>query len=335
MDHGPPSGSIGPLFLGFLFVFSTSDHGQWTDSADPHRPNAPELGCFGLLSSKKVPPKLEIHPERGRVSKDSGQAQRRARGDAAPLVDQLIHTLIGNVDTICQFPLRNPQRLEKLLQKHLAWVRRLSMGRYTYHFRLLMVVHNRYVRRPRFRPAKADSVLVINPNAELAPSTSRQLLQTVPRRDSEFTGLLHRVYLIELASRDTPKTLRTRSSRSLGATPVEDVLGCLGCEGPNHKYMIARLVCYSKPSNHQKVLERESEGRVVSYLPNGTAGGRNTRAWDLVHLFCCRGERSFAPTGADRMGEENSWGQTFDFGVLRADDWERMPSNEKIPRSKV
>jgi len=36
--------------------------------------------------------------------------------------------------TICQFPLRNPHRLEKLLQKHLARVRRLSMGWYTYHF---------------------------------------------------------------------------------------------------------------------------------------------------------------------------------------------------------
>jgi hypothetical protein len=30
--------------------------------------------------------------------------------------------------------LRNPHRLEKLLQKHLARMRRLSMGRYTYHF---------------------------------------------------------------------------------------------------------------------------------------------------------------------------------------------------------
>jgi hypothetical protein len=38
------------------------------------------------------------------------------------------------VDTIRQFPLRNPHRLEKLLQKHLARVRRFSMGRYTYHF---------------------------------------------------------------------------------------------------------------------------------------------------------------------------------------------------------
>ena len=28
-------------------------------------------------------------------------------------------------------------------------------------------------------------------------------------------------------------------------------------------------------------------------------------------------------------------GQTFDLGVLRANDWERMQSNEKTPRSKV
>jgi len=110
-----------------------------------------------------------------------------------------------------------------------------------------MGIHNLYVRRPRFRPAEADSVLVINPNAELAPSTSGQLFQAVPRRDSEFAERLHRVHLIELAPRDTPKILRTRSSRSLGAAPVEDVLGCLGYEGPNHKHIIARLACYFKP----------------------------------------------------------------------------------------
>ena len=34
----------------------------------------------------------------------------------------------------------------------------------------------------------------------------------------------------------------------------------------------------------------------------------------------------------DTVGD---WGQTFDLGVLRADDWKRMPSNEKTPRSKV
>jgi len=38
--------------------------------------------------------------------------------------------------TICQFPLRNPHRLERLLQKHLARARRFSMGWYTYHFLL-------------------------------------------------------------------------------------------------------------------------------------------------------------------------------------------------------
>ncbi len=110
-----------------------------------------------------------------------------------------------------------------------------------------MVVHNLYVRRPRFRPAKADLVSVINPNAELAPSASGQLLQAVPRRDSESTERLHRIYLIELASRDTPKTLRTCSSRGLSAAPVEDVLGCVGCKGQNHKHIIARLSCYFKP----------------------------------------------------------------------------------------
>ncbi len=109
-----------------------------------------------------------------------------------------------------------------------------------------MVVYNLYVRRPHFRPAKANSVSVINPNAELAPTISGQLFQAVPRRDSESTERLHRVHLIELASCDTPKTLRTRSSRSLGAAPVEYVLGCLGCEGLNHKHIIARLVCYFK-----------------------------------------------------------------------------------------
>ena len=110
-----------------------------------------------------------------------------------------------------------------------------------------MVIHNLYVRRPRFCPVKVDSVSVINPNAELAPSTSGQLFQAVPRRDSESTKRLHRVQLIELASCDTPKMLRTRSSRSLSVASVEDVLSYLGCEGPNHKHIIARLACYFKP----------------------------------------------------------------------------------------
>ena len=66
------------------------------------------------------------------------------------------------------------------------------------------------------------------------------------------------------------------------------------------------------------------------------------RKWGLVHLFCCRGERSFAPTGgeSESMGSlcffnyglwttdsglcpGNSWGQTFDLGVLRNYVWSR------------
>lgn len=121
-----------------------------------------------------------------------------------------------------------------------------------------MVIHNLYVRRPRFRPVKAQTVAVINPNAELAPPTSEKLFQAVPWRDSESSERLHRVQLIELASRDTPKMLRTRPSRSLSAAPVEDVLGCLGCEGPNHKNMIARLACYFKPSHCLTEKERQT-----------------------------------------------------------------------------
>jgi len=109
-----------------------------------------------------------------------------------------------------------------------------------------MIVHNLYVRGPRVRPAKGNSVSIIDSNAELAPSISGQALQAISRRNSELVEGLHRVHLIELASCDTPKTLRTRSSHSLSAAPVEDVLGCLGCEGPNHKHIIARLVCYCK-----------------------------------------------------------------------------------------
>ena len=110
---------------------------------------------------------------------------------------------------------------------------------------LLVVIHKLYVRRPCFRPTEADSVPVIDPNAKLAPSATRQLFQAVPRRDSQFTERLHRIHQIELASCDTPKILWARSPRSLRATSVEDVLGCVSCKGQNHEHMIARLACYS------------------------------------------------------------------------------------------
>jgi len=121
-------------------------------AGDAHRPNAPKVGCLGLLDPKKVPPKLEIHPERRRVSKGLGQAQRRARGHAAPLVDQLVHALIGNVDTSassrCVIPsgLRNSFRSISPGCVGSRWAGTRTI------FCLLMIVHNLCVRRPRFRP---------------------------------------------------------------------------------------------------------------------------------------------------------------------------------------
>lgn len=58
-----------------------------------------------LLSKVKIPAQLQIHPEIRRVTKEFRQAQSTARGNPPPPIDQVIDTLIGYMESVCEFTL--------------------------------------------------------------------------------------------------------------------------------------------------------------------------------------------------------------------------------------
>ena len=68
-----------------------------------------------------------------------------------------------------------------------------------------MVVHNFYVCWPRIRPAKTDSVLIIQPNTVLSLSIPFQGFQPVTWGNVEFLDCGHGVKLIEFASGYLPQ----------------------------------------------------------------------------------------------------------------------------------
>lgn len=83
------------------------------------------FNCFELirligLCSIKIPPNLQIEPKIGGDTEELFQSQCCARGYAAFLIDNFIHSLIGNMDSIGQITLADLHRLEELFPKHFA-----------------------------------------------------------------------------------------------------------------------------------------------------------------------------------------------------------------------
>ena len=67
-----------------------------------------------------------------------------------------------------------------------------------------MVSNNLYVSRSIILPGKTDTVLPIDPHAELALTIVLQRLQSVARRNLEIIQVPYRVQLIEFSCRYRP-----------------------------------------------------------------------------------------------------------------------------------
>ena len=86
-----------------------------------------------------------------------------------------------------------------------------------------VIIHDFNTIRTMFRPDKADSVLVVNPNTELATPLTRKCLQPVAGRDTKLIKLYNRIKLVKFSNCNSPQILWASFSRCFSSTSVEDV----------------------------------------------------------------------------------------------------------------
>ena len=99
--------------------------------------NQGQLFCLSGLSSKKIPPNLKVQPEICGNPKKLSQPKRSAWRDATLLINELIYSLIWNVNGISQITLTDIHRHEELLPEHFAGMRRSPVRWNSHHIRYL------------------------------------------------------------------------------------------------------------------------------------------------------------------------------------------------------
>lgn len=132
----------------------------------------PLAQCAGVADFRyaQIVGALEIQPRTRIATELSRQPHGRISRDAAPLTNHIIDPWCGYAECLCQCVGAHAKRL--------------------------------HVRRPLIGPAKAKTVLVIDPNTELPFSLTLQRFQPVARRRAqEFKGL-RRIQLRQLPSCD-------------------------------------------------------------------------------------------------------------------------------------
>ena len=97
--------------------------------------NRCQLFCFGGLSPKKIPPNLKVQPKICGNAKKLRQPERSAWRNAALLVNELIYSLIRNMNGICQITLTDIHGHEELFPKHFAGMSRHPMRWNSNHIR--------------------------------------------------------------------------------------------------------------------------------------------------------------------------------------------------------
>jgi hypothetical protein len=73
-------------------------------------------------------------------------------------------------------------------------------------------------------PSKANTILLIDPDAVLPSSVPAQALKPISGRDSKFEQIPHLIYLIELPAGDPPEISRAGTTGRSGVVSVEDVV---------------------------------------------------------------------------------------------------------------
>jgi hypothetical protein len=97
-------------------------------------------------------------------------------------------------------------------------------------------------------PVEADAILIINPDAELAPSFTSQALETISRRHRQLTYLTHSIDLIELPPSHGPQLTRAHPAGCQPVRAIENRLSAWIPEGPYHAshYIEYRCKCQAR-----------------------------------------------------------------------------------------
>jgi hypothetical protein len=102
-----------------------------------------------------------------------------------------------------------------------------------------MVINNFNLVGAEFGPHKANAILVIDADAVLTFSVTRQGFQSVVWRDSQFAKGGNRINLIEFSGGNLPQGSWANLSRFLCVFAVENVFRVRIFEGLDHADMIA------------------------------------------------------------------------------------------------
>ena len=95
----------------------------------------------------------------------------------------------------------------------------------TPHSQRLVIVDDFHVLRPAGRPAEADPVLLIDPDAVLSLSIALERFEPVSRRRAKVLEHFSDVELIEFPLRDRPKISRTTAPSRLGINVIVNLFG--------------------------------------------------------------------------------------------------------------
>ncbi len=86
-----------------------------------------------------------------------------------------------------------------------------------------MVIDNLYLQWSARRPAEANTISVVYPNAVLPFPVGDECFETVSGRHSQITKRLGGIKMFKLPSGNCPKFLRTRSPCGFCVTPIEHI----------------------------------------------------------------------------------------------------------------
>ncbi len=201
-------------------------------------PNVFQIVPLGLLGVIQIPAQLQIHPIISRHAEEARQPQSRARGYAPSPVDNFVNSLIGDVDLVRQFTLRDAHRRQELFEEHFAGVGWWSVCRYANHFSTpagcLVIVHDFNFVRAAAGPDETYPILVIDANAVLPFPAACQRFQPIAGRNPQFVERGCRVELVKFSSGDSPKRLWASFPRVSGIFSVKDSVRALAFEGDDH-----------------------------------------------------------------------------------------------------
>ena len=95
---------------------------------------------FGKLSMIQIPSQLQVHPKVGCHAEKFSQSQSRTGSDSPATMDDLIDSLIGDVNRVRQFTLSHPHRQQELLEEHLPRMRGRAISGHADHSITLFTV---------------------------------------------------------------------------------------------------------------------------------------------------------------------------------------------------